>query len=107
MAATGEIGHEDWQTLKAHLEECATCRAVFADVGPKGRLGEGSIALANKLRIASNPRHDSAPDGVTYLIFPGSALRTRGAITAARINSAGARLYRAWSQQRDCELPAP
>lgn len=81
--------------------------AIYADVGPKGRIGEGSIALANKLRIASNPRHDSAPDGVTYLIFPGSALRTRGAITAARINSAGARLYRAWSQQRDCELAAP
>jgi hypothetical protein len=79
--------------------------AIYADVGPKGRLGEGSIALANKLRIASNPRHDSAPNGVTYLIFPGSALRTRGAITATRINSAGARLYRAWS--RDCELLAP
>jgi len=81
--------------------------AIFADVGPKGRIGEGSIALAHKLRIASNPRHDSAPDGVTYLIFPGSALRTRGAITAARINSAGARLYRAWSQQKDCELLTP
>jgi hypothetical protein len=81
--------------------------AIFADVGPKGRIGEGSIALAHKLRIASNPRHDSAPDGVTYLIFPGSALRRRGAITAARINSAGARLYRAWAHQIDCELPAP
>jgi hypothetical protein len=81
--------------------------AIFADVGPKGRIGEGSIALANKLRIASNPRHDSAPDGVTYLIFPGSALRTRGAITVARINSAGARLYRAWSRRKVCELQGP
>lgn len=33
MAAAGEIGHEDWQALKAHLDECASCRAVFADVG--------------------------------------------------------------------------
>lgn len=33
MAAAGEIGHEDWQILKAHLDECASCRAVFADVG--------------------------------------------------------------------------
>ena len=33
MAAAGEIGHDDWQALKAHLEECAPCRAVFADVG--------------------------------------------------------------------------
>jgi TolA-binding protein len=33
LAAAGEIGHDDWQALKAHLEECAPCRAVFADVG--------------------------------------------------------------------------
>ena len=33
MAAAGEIGHEDWKTLKAHLEECLPCRGVFADVG--------------------------------------------------------------------------
>ena len=33
MAAAGEISHEDWQTLKAHLDECASCRGVFADVG--------------------------------------------------------------------------
>lgn len=32
MAAAGEIGHEEWQSLKAHLDECASCRAVFADV---------------------------------------------------------------------------
>jgi hypothetical protein len=33
LAAAGEIGHEDWRVLKAHLEECAPCRGVFADVG--------------------------------------------------------------------------
>jgi hypothetical protein len=33
LAAAGEIGHDDWQALKAHLEECAPCRGVFADVG--------------------------------------------------------------------------
>jgi hypothetical protein len=33
LAAAGEIGHDDWQVLKAHLEECASCRSVFADVG--------------------------------------------------------------------------
>jgi len=81
--------------------------AIFADVGPKGRIGEGSIALANKLGIPANPRHDSVADGVTYLIFPSSALRTTSAITRARINSAGARLYRAWSKQKDCALATP
>jgi hypothetical protein len=81
--------------------------AIFADVGPKGRIGEGSIALANKLGIPSNPRHDSVADGVTYLIFPGSALSTTRAITRARINSAGARLYRTWSKRKNCALLAP
>ena len=33
MAAAGEIGHDDWQVLKAHLEECAPCRGVFTDAG--------------------------------------------------------------------------
>lgn len=33
MAAAGEIGHDDWQVLKAHLEECAPCQSVFADAG--------------------------------------------------------------------------
>lgn len=33
MAAAGEISHDDWQVLKAHLEECAPCQGVFADAG--------------------------------------------------------------------------
>jgi hypothetical protein len=32
LAAAGEISHEDWQILKAHLDECASCRGIFADV---------------------------------------------------------------------------
>jgi hypothetical protein len=33
LAAAGEIGHDDWQVLKAHLEECAPCQGVLADAG--------------------------------------------------------------------------
>jgi len=33
LAAAGEIGHDDWQALKAHLEECTPCQSVFADAG--------------------------------------------------------------------------
>jgi hypothetical protein len=33
LAAAGEISHDDWQVLKAHLEECAPCQGVFADAG--------------------------------------------------------------------------
>src|SRR4030088_3412678 len=33
LAAVGEISHDDWLRLKSHLEECAQCRCIFADVG--------------------------------------------------------------------------
>jgi hypothetical protein len=78
--------------------------AIFGDVGPRGRIGEGSIALADKLRIPSNPRHDSALHGVTYLIFPGSGLRKWKSITLSRINSSTAQLYREWRAQKDCAV---
>src|SRR5207302_2542419 len=46
--------------------------AIFADVGPRGRIGEGSIALAGELGLAADPRHSQAFGQITYLIFPGS-----------------------------------
>lgn len=70
--------------------------AVFADVSPKGRIGEGSIALAKALGIPANPRHDSAVDGITYLIFPGSSLPSGTRITAHKIKSSAARQYHRW-----------
>lgn len=81
--------------------------AVFADVGPKGRIGEGSIALAEQLGIPADPRHDSAEDGVNYLIFPGSALPADRRITARHIRSSASRLYHRWGgtqRLRGCEL---
>src|SRR5215472_9787328 len=82
--------------------------AIFADVGPRGRIGEGSIALARALGIPANPRHDSAPDGVTYLIFPGSAPDSKSDISARTVKSSAAQLYRRWGgarKLRACELP--
>ncbi len=32
VAAVGEIGLDDSQALKAHLETCASCRSIFADM---------------------------------------------------------------------------
>jgi hypothetical protein len=46
--------------------------AIFADVGPPEKLGEGSIALANELDIYSNPRDGGADEGIIYIVFPGS-----------------------------------
>jgi hypothetical protein len=46
--------------------------AIFADVGPKDALGEGSIALATALGLPSDPRSGGADNGIAYVIFPGS-----------------------------------
>lgn len=46
--------------------------AIFADVGPAGKIGEGSIALAEALQLPSSPRHGGASDGVQVVVFPGS-----------------------------------
>jgi hypothetical protein len=82
--------------------------AIYADVGPRGRIGEGSIALAKALGIPANPRHSSVADGVTYLIFPESALRAKDRVTARNIKLSGARLYHRWGGKqrlRTCEAP--
>lgn len=82
--------------------------AIFADVGPKGRVGEGSIALAKALGIPADPRHDSVADGVTYLIFPGSRLQDGKHTTARSIKASATRLYRRWGgRQRlsSCQRP--
>lgn len=90
--------------MVVNTENGRSAYAIFADVGPRGRIGEGSIALANKLRVPSNPRHDSVPNGVTYLIFPGSGESARKPITPRGIDAATGRLYRRWSKQKDCAI---
>jgi len=49
-----------------------SCFALFADGGPAGKLGEGSIYLAEQLGIRSNPRSGGASEGIIYLVFPRS-----------------------------------
>jgi hypothetical protein len=61
--------------------------AVFADVGPRGRIGEGSIALARELGIPADPRHGQAFDQITYLIFPASGAGRWTRITPAGLRS--------------------
>ncbi len=46
--------------------------AIFGDVGPRDRIGEGSMALAEKLGIRSDARNGGARRGILYLVFPGS-----------------------------------
>jgi Fungal chitosanase of glycosyl hydrolase group 75 len=79
--------------------------AIYADVGPGGRIGKGSVALAEALGIPANPRHDSVADGIIYLVFPGSR-RADDRVTTRNVKSAAARLYRRWGGRqklRTCE----
>ena len=51
------------------------CGAIVAEVGPAHKYGEGSIALADRLAIPpiGKVRGRGVDNGVTWLIFPGSA----------------------------------
>jgi hypothetical protein len=43
--------------------------AICADVGPRSKYGEGSIALATQLGIKNNPKNGGCNDNVVTIIF--------------------------------------
>ena len=45
------------------------CYAIFADVGPRDKIGEGSIALAKQLGIDADPKKGGAANNVVYIFF--------------------------------------
>lgn len=49
--------------------------AIIADVGPAGKLGEGSPALARALGIDDSPRHGGTGAGVSVIAWLKSATR--------------------------------
>ncbi len=66
------------------------CYAVFADGGPSGKLGEGSISLANKLGINSNPKNGGTSSGIIdYIVFPQSGFGQGTIPSNAKIDSLG------------------
>ena len=67
-AGLGDFGYV------VHLQKKVGCGAVFADIGPKDHIGEGSIALAKALGIPGNPRKGGVTQGVGYVVFPGSGI---------------------------------
>jgi len=75
--------------------------AIFADVGPPGRLGEGSIALAEALGLNASPRYGGTTDpSIIYLVFPGSGLGQGKLRTAKEIRSSASKLFRQWGSAR-------
>jgi len=47
--------------------------AIAADIGPRKKYGEGSIALAQHLSIPSSPKNGGVDNGCTYVVFPGTS----------------------------------
>jgi hypothetical protein len=70
--------------------------AIFADIGPKNKLGEGSIALAEGLGIPSSPKTGGTGKEkyVVYIIFPGSGNGQPRPVD--QINSKGDKLFKDW-----------
>jgi hypothetical protein len=66
-ARVGDVG---WAWCRATGRFSA---AIVADVGPKGKYGEGSPALARALGVNDNPRHGGTEAGVVVCVFLGTA----------------------------------
>jgi hypothetical protein len=80
--------------------------AIFADVGPHGKIGEGSVALARALGLNDDPRHGGTgnPD-IAYLVFPRSGLGPGKLRSAREIRSSALRVFRRWGgvlRLREC-----
>jgi hypothetical protein len=79
--------------------------AIFADIG---KLGEGSIALADNLGIWSDARDGGRWAGVLYLIFPGSGAHRP--MSLEEINQRTEAMFRDWGgieHVRSCIDHAP
>src|SRR5580704_2598360 len=69
--------------------------AIYADVGPRAKIGEASIALAKALGLNDNARHGgTSSKSIIYIVFPGSGSRTP--LPAGTIDSHGRRLFELW-----------
>jgi hypothetical protein len=77
--------------------------AIVADVGPRNRIGEGSIALAKAIGVPLGSGTHTVSEGGTdggiiYKIYPGSG--TGWPKTLDEINSEGEQLLKAWGGQQ-------
>ncbi len=79
--------------------------AIIADIGPKDKLGEGSIALAETLGIPSNPRRGGTDGGVIYVVFPRSGNRNPRPLT--EIETEAPKLFEAWGGMKQIDACFP
>ena len=67
---------------------------IFADVGPKGSIGEGSIALAKAIGIPSDPKGEGSEETYAYVIFSNSSMGWP--LDLAFINAHAKALFEEW-----------
>jgi hypothetical protein len=70
------------------------CFAILADVGPEGKLGEGSIALGQKIGLANVSPRDGGIEtpNIVYIAFPNSGMGQEKHRTIDEINQKGAEM---------------
>ena len=68
--------------------------AVYADIGPANKIGEGFIALASALGIPSSPKSGGVGHGILYIVFRGS--QQGSPLTQPQIDAAAAKLFSDW-----------
>ena len=68
--------------------------AIYADVGPSNKIGEGSIALADALEIPSSPKTGGVAKDVMYIVFPGSGNGQPRSIDV--INTEAQKIFKDW-----------
>ena len=78
-----------------NIHNYRNCAAIYADVGPKAKIGEGSIALARALGLNDSARHGgTSSPSIVYVVFGGSGHGTP--LSHSSINFEGRRLFEKW-----------
>jgi hypothetical protein len=85
---TGDFG------FVINTENNMTSGCVFADVGPRGKIGEGSIALAEAVGISSDPKGDGTESKFIYVLFSNSSMGWP--LTVDFINTHSKELFEQW-----------
>ncbi len=71
--------------------------AIYADIGPRAKIGEGSIALAKAIGLSGDARHGGTSSrSIVYIVFPHSG--SHAPLAAGIIDSQGRRLFELWGR---------
>jgi Fungal chitosanase of glycosyl hydrolase group 75 len=70
-----------------NLDNGRSSPAIFADQGPPGKLGEGSVALAQALGVDTNARIGGTNEGIVYIVFPRSGSESMRSFAEIKENS--------------------